>query len=406
VFTGDFAQLPPVGQRGLHRNVNTRSVGTTKGQNTLFGRLLWLSIKIVVLLTTVMCQAGDENTRFVELLGRLRQGMCTVADYDLLNTRLISSIRPDWSDTIWSQAPMIVASNAVKDAINERATLAFADQTGRPVHWYHCSDKHRGNLINMKELRDHLKNIPSGSTSYRLGRIPLVIGMPVMIAQNFDVEAGIVNGCSGTLRSIRFTVDDNGERHAISCTVDTPSTCGDALPHLAKNQSVVLQDVVDLTFQHPYTGKKCRVKHTQLPIAPGFAMTIHKSQGQTLERVIVDLESCSGTESPYVMISRVRSLQGLLIMRPFAMNKIRCRQSLDSREEARRQNVLAMRTIACTSINETERAEAQRRLDIIVPPARIYTMMCAMDAVNFSSALRTMKLQIVSDMMWTISNRS
>ncbi|KAJ8580889.1 hypothetical protein M405DRAFT_698716, partial [Rhizopogon salebrosus TDB-379] len=73
-------------------------------------------------------------------------------------------------------------------------------------------------------------------------------------------------------------------------------------------------------------------------------MTIHKSQGQTLERVIVDLESCSGTESPYVMISRVRSLQGLLIMRPFAMNKIRCRQSLDSREEARRQNVLAMRT--------------------------------------------------------------
>ncbi|KAJ8580891.1 hypothetical protein M405DRAFT_692287, partial [Rhizopogon salebrosus TDB-379] len=121
VFAGDFAQLPPVGQRGLHRNVNTRSVGTTKGQNTLFGRLLWLSIKIVVLLTTVMRQAGDENTRFVELLGRLRQGMY-------------------WSDTIWSQAPMIVASNAVKDAINERATLAFADQTGRPVHWYHCSD--------------------------------------------------------------------------------------------------------------------------------------------------------------------------------------------------------------------------------------------------------------------------
>lgn len=127
-------------------------------------------------------------------------------------------------------------------------------------------------------------------------------------------------------------------------------------------------------------------------------MTVHKSQGQTLERVIVDLESCISTESPYVMISRVKSLQGLLVMRPFGQNKIRCRQSQDSRDEARRQSVLAMQTAVCTSISGTEKSEAQRiRLNAIAPPATINTMMCAMDGLDFASALKTMKLQTVAD---------
>lgn len=53
-FAGDFAQLPPVGQRGLHRKINTYAVTTVKGQNAVFGRLLWLSISTVVSLKTVM----------------------------------------------------------------------------------------------------------------------------------------------------------------------------------------------------------------------------------------------------------------------------------------------------------------------------------------------------------------
>ncbi|KAG1808510.1 hypothetical protein EV424DRAFT_1328804 [Suillus variegatus] len=81
-----------------------------------------------------------------------------------------------------------------------------------------------------------------------MGRIPLVIGMPVMIGQNFDVGAGIVNGCIGNLESIRFSIDKNGQRHATSCIVHTPSTSGDPLPRLAAHRSVVLPDTVDMSF--------------------------------------------------------------------------------------------------------------------------------------------------------------
>ncbi|KAJ3765259.1 hypothetical protein FB446DRAFT_624658, partial [Lentinula raphanica] len=65
-------------------------------------------------------------------------------------------------------------------------------------------------------------------------------------------------------------------------------------------------------------------------------MTAHKAQGGTYDRVVLDLESCSGTERPYVMISRVKSLDGLVILRPFLRSKIMSRQSQDVRNEIRR----------------------------------------------------------------------
>ncbi|KAG1830651.1 hypothetical protein EV424DRAFT_1298746, partial [Suillus variegatus] len=123
VFAGDFAQLPPVGQWGLHRKLNTNAMTTVKGQNSMFGKLLWLSITTVVLLKAVMCQAGAHNKGFVDVLSRLRTGM-----------------RPTWQFGEWLDAPVIVLTNEVKDIINERATLTYTSRTNQHVHWYYCLD--------------------------------------------------------------------------------------------------------------------------------------------------------------------------------------------------------------------------------------------------------------------------
>ncbi|KAF9053998.1 hypothetical protein BDP27DRAFT_1146671, partial [Rhodocollybia butyracea] len=73
-------------------------------------------------------------------------------------------------------------------------------------------------------------------------------------------------------------------------------------------------------------------------------MTTYKAQGQTLSSVVVDLQSCTGTEAPYVMVSCVTSLEGLLVLRPFAKNKIQSRQSEDARREFRRLDILRLET--------------------------------------------------------------
>ncbi|KAG2045329.1 hypothetical protein BDR03DRAFT_808779, partial [Suillus americanus] len=60
-------------------------------------------------------------------------------------------------------------------------------------------------------------------------------------------------------------------------------------------------------------------------------ITAHKSQGQTLEKVIVDLGSkwCRGAKKLYMMVSRVTSLQSLFILHPFNYSKICSHPSQD-----------------------------------------------------------------------------
>ncbi|KAG2361137.1 hypothetical protein BDR07DRAFT_1238620, partial [Suillus spraguei] len=56
-------------------------------------------------------------------------------------------------------------------------------------------------------------------TNMRLGKIPLVIGMPVLVSQNFDIEGGIMNGSTGILKKVRYTVNDEKQCVLRSCIV-------------------------------------------------------------------------------------------------------------------------------------------------------------------------------------------
>ncbi|KAJ6448276.1 hypothetical protein C8R47DRAFT_916205, partial [Mycena vitilis] len=60
--------------------------------------------------------------------------------------------------------------------------------------------------------------------------------------------------------------------------------------------------------------------------------------------VIMDLESTTGTEAPYVMLSRATSLAGVYILRPFEQKFIQRQPSQDVREEFRRMDMLYHRT--------------------------------------------------------------
>ncbi|KAK0493769.1 hypothetical protein EDD18DRAFT_1077940 [Armillaria luteobubalina] len=69
-------------------------------------------------------------------------------------------------------------------------------------------------------------------------------------------------------------------------------------------------------------------------------MTAHKAQGQTLNNVVVDLDCCRVTEAPYVMILRVKSLEGLIILQKFQKSHIDRRQSEDYHKEHNRLMIL------------------------------------------------------------------
>ncbi|KAJ7055708.1 hypothetical protein C8F01DRAFT_961494, partial [Mycena amicta] len=133
IFAGDFAQLPPVGMKSLYSKINTKSSAASgkKGQETITGKLLWLSVKTVVTLKRVERVRGQGEgsltnpaVQFVELLARLREGKQKV----------------DWNDPRLAKAPVIVPTNDIKDTLNERAAEAYTARTGNKLHWYFARD--------------------------------------------------------------------------------------------------------------------------------------------------------------------------------------------------------------------------------------------------------------------------
>jgi hypothetical protein len=139
-----------------------------------------------------------------------------------------------------------------------------------------------------------------------------------MITHNVSVESGVVNGVIGRVRGIRYKLNEDGDCVLTSCTVFIPSSIHKQAMHgLSPGLYPILPDTCRFTFSHKLLPKPLSVKRIHCPLIPAFAMTAHKSQGQSLEKVIVDLESCRGTEAPYVMVSRATSLDGLLVYRAF-----------------------------------------------------------------------------------------
>ena len=347
IFAGDFAQLPPIGDTRLYKNVDTSlstSGATRKAQAKVLGRLLWLSIEVVVLLHETMRQSGAENQRFTELLNRMRTGVCTGEDYEMLKSRVLAKAAVKLSKE-WRAAPVIVANNASKDAINVRAAEAFAEERGERLEWYHAVDTHKKSKITDASLIESLEAQHSGLTKHRLRKIPLVMGMPVAINHNFDVRAGVVNGSWGYVRCVRYTTNDDGRRYLNSCVVEIPGSEAVSMPHLPPYHFPILTDVTEIKFEHNASHRRCIIKRRQVPVEPGFAMTAHKAQGQTMSKIVVDLEGCSGTEQPYVMVSRCTSLDGLLILRDFDKSKITKRVSEDLRREFARLKLLGLGTI-------------------------------------------------------------
>ncbi|KAM5533946.1 hypothetical protein V8D89_012371 [Ganoderma adspersum] len=311
-FLIQIAELPPVGETRLHSWINSSKCTSSSRPSSLqliMGKLLWLTFNTV-------------NNAFISLLGHLRSGECMPKDFNLQKSCLLCNYSDPAVLSPWKHAPVIVSDNATKDAINEQAACTFAHNTGQELHWYHATDHYRGKPIVDQVVLDRLRELPSGCTAHCLGSIPLVLGMPIIISQNFDIAGGIVNGSIGTLTKIRYTTDSlSSQCHLILCVVHLPDSAACQMPDLDDNEFSVLQDTVKMMFKYLYTGQQLTALRTQVPVQPAFLLTVYKAQGQMFNCIIIDLQGCTGVEAPYMMLSHATSLDSVLVLRPFDEKK-------------------------------------------------------------------------------------
>jgi ATP-dependent DNA helicase PIF1 len=162
----------------------------------------------------------------------------------------------------------------------------------------------------------HLNDLPTPEASYRgtvqgvfpdsqlpvPKRVRLKVGARVMFVKN-DREGRWVNGTIGT-------VLECGGAHVLVEAVQDRRIC--EVRRVEWERHAHVYDARTRKIERRVTGR-----YVQLPLSLGWAATVHKAQGLTLERVHVDLgRGAFAAGQAYVAISRSRTEQGLSLERP------------------------------------------------------------------------------------------
>ena len=355
IFTGDFGQLkpvrdPPLYSHSLVSNPDLEACRGKSGISALMGVYLWRRVKTVVLLK--LNQRQSQDNVYAELLSRVRRGeartistLANSTDYAVLKTRYadrVTSIDPA-SLSAFRDAPIIVGRKRLRDLLNLRIMGHHARALTAEVHLYNARDRITGHDISDEE-RQILWKLSSTVTHDSLGKIPLFPGMKVMVQENLAFSNRVVNGSEGTVKDIIFEEED-GVRYPVVVYVHIPGAgniCSNAVDDIVP----IFPEWTSFVWVRKINGvpDQVSVSRLQVPLLPAYAYTDYKSQGRSLDSAIIDPASASTLQGVYVMLSRVRSLSGLIILRPFKPDKIEQRMSQELRNELIRIDTLDTET--------------------------------------------------------------
>lgn len=182
----------------------------------------------------------------------------------------------------------------------------------------------RADRINMKELQ-HIperefafKGEIKGQFSLEEDKLPspldlrLKVGARVMFTKN-DRDRRWVNGTLGIIRHL--------DQKSIGVELVTDH----------KGAKCDVQRDIWETYKYAYSPEKDQIlakkvgEYIQYPLMLAWAVTIHKSQGKTLDSVLVDLgNGAFASGQVYVALSRCRSLEGIRLARPLRNTDVKC----------------------------------------------------------------------------------
>lgn len=253
VFSGDFFQLPPIGNDE-----------ESSRQKFAFMSDAWLEAEPLICYLTEQHRQSENDLNVI--LNEIRTGNVTQKSIDLLETRV--EFHPDEGE----QETKLFTHNADVDRINQM----FLEQIGSVSRFFPAVLKGNETLIEMLK-----------KSVLALEKLELKTGAQVMFIKN-NYELGYVNGTLGRISG--FTEKGN----PLVKTFDN-----DLIE--AKAETWAIEDE---------TGKPL-ASFVQIPLRLAWAITVHKSQGMTLDKAMIDLSRAFEKGQGYVALSRLRDLQGL-----------------------------------------------------------------------------------------------
>ncbi|HVW82549.1 MAG TPA: AAA family ATPase [Candidatus Paceibacterota bacterium] len=264
VLVGDFFQLPPVLRRS--------SGGGERQSLFCYDSAAWRE------LNPLICYLGEqhrqEDREYLEVLSAIRRGEVEELHYERINAR---RIEPGQAPRL-GEAPRLYSHNADVDREN---AAELAKLPGAP----------RAFLMSARGAPALVEGLKRGCLSPE--RLELKEGAAVMFTKN-SPTGRYVNGTLG--RVIGF---DAAGLPIVEMRSPSPGSVRPA-PYIAE----------PVEWQVEENGN-VRAAISQLPLRLAYAMTVHKSQGQSLDAALVDLSRAFEYGQGYVALSRVRTLAGL-----------------------------------------------------------------------------------------------
>ena len=328
ILMGDFAQLSPVRDQPLFMQPdenNNKSKCSTNPQ-VLSGYHLFMNhFSGNSLIFDEVMRQGPDQKEFKECLDRLANGKLTLDDWEYLRKRGLneSNFTRDEIAEIKAKSVKICALNKDTGSHNKERIKAL----GTPIAPCKSLNKGKG-----------ASSAGANEAGGLLQDISLAKGCKVILTKNLWTEAGLTNGAVGTVRYLiydkdlppappKFVICHFDEYEGPSYLGDKEEKCVPILPH-----------------EHHFYKQKESCLRQMIPLKPGYAISIHGSQGGTMDNVIVNLgnrEFAAGLT--YVAPTRVRKIENLYFdpmpslsrLRSMAKTKVFAeRRKQDEREKA------------------------------------------------------------------------
>lgn len=251
VLSGDFFQLPPIGQRGAEVEFVTASDA-------------WKSMDVRVCYLDEQFRHNDNTLE--SILGEMRSGEISSATREKLSKMCDDKTKKGATPT------RLYTHNIDVDAENEKELKKLPGEE----HLFEMNTKGRSALV------DSLKKSVLAPETLRLKKNAVVM----FVKNNF--EAGYVNGTLGVVED--FDKD-----------VPVVKTFSGKTIYVEPAEWAVEED------------GKVHAKVEQLPLRLAWAITVHKSQGMSLDAAEIDLSKSFVPGQGYVALSRLRNLEGLTL---------------------------------------------------------------------------------------------
>lgn len=265
IVTGDFCQLPPV----------------TPGKQIKFcfeSKSWKLSIKKIIYLNQTLRQSDD---KFVKILNEIRLGNCSNASYNILK----ECKRRKLNNQEGIQPTILYSVRKDVDSINNREIQNLIKNGEKHVTYKSSFSAFSTKRKTISEKQKKMFKNRCKKECQAVDDLTLVNGAQVMLIANLDLKMGLVNGSRGVVVSL----EDN--------SVEVKFLNG-IVVSISSHNWIWEEDDIILT-------------KSQLPLVVAYSMTIHKTQSQTLDCVILDLRNVFEYGQAYAALSRVRSLEGL-----------------------------------------------------------------------------------------------